>query len=606
MQAANTLIYPMFWQHIFIPVLPQHLMEYLTAPMPFLIGVPQPLFARTNASELGDVVVLDIDAKTFESPFNDVDNIPPEIIHNLRKSLSDKNVLGDTVSRAFLQALVHLIGGYREALKYRQGEKVSFSDDEFIKSRSSSVQPFLVEMLQLQIFRQFIEERLELLNAGKGFSDPFELECVSFSEDKYSRKAKHVVAINNVKREGAAIAKAVKDKANPAMKHAVKTVKDGGKMARIKVKASYKDAKSKFKDDKEEIPDENINTHSAPSSPTMRRASNISSPNTSFLTRNNTDLNFGRVLKYEKFDPPDRRDLSPEFEEIPKLDFGDIMHSMEEVMNRNKSEPYSRLQGNSSSASSPVKKHSVPNKVNHNTEDTSAVGDLITLSDVDTVVFDPLLDNQRFTQNPHRKLERTAAPIQNGELRKYSQGKYENFVPAGGSSQREFKEFLTTMTDPANNINHSNHARTSEDVKLNEYGINFQAMSIARQVPGYGAAAGQPPPPPVPPRASNSSFLHGGGGAGSPYIPGHNTLNSSMPVNSRISSVGQYQQQPQQQQQHQTDVFADLDLLGSVRGSHAPPPSSSLPGGLEAVSSPLPPPVVPPRSKQKQWTTFDE
>ena len=27
-------------------------------------------------SELGDVVILDIDAKTFESPFNDVDNIP--------------------------------------------------------------------------------------------------------------------------------------------------------------------------------------------------------------------------------------------------------------------------------------------------------------------------------------------------------------------------------------------------------------------------------------------------------------------------------------------------------------------------------------------------
>ena len=277
-QAANTLIYPMLWQHIFIPVLPANLMDYLSAPMPFLIGVPQPLFARIKMSELGDVVILDIDSKTFESPFNDVDNIPPEVIHNLRKSLSpNRDHLGDTVARAFLQALVHLIGGYREALKYRQGEKVSFSDDEFIKSRSLTVQPFLREMLQLQIFRQFIEERLELLNAGKGFSDQFELECVSFSEDKF-KKSKPQQAINNVKREGAALAKAVKDKANPAMKQAVKTVKDGGKIARIKVKASYKDAKSKFKDDKEEIRDEN-STHSAPSSPTSRRASNISSPN---------------------------------------------------------------------------------------------------------------------------------------------------------------------------------------------------------------------------------------------------------------------------------------------------------------------------------------
>jgi hypothetical protein len=39
-QAANSLIYPMHWQHIFIPVLPHHLIDYLSAPMPFLIGVP--------------------------------------------------------------------------------------------------------------------------------------------------------------------------------------------------------------------------------------------------------------------------------------------------------------------------------------------------------------------------------------------------------------------------------------------------------------------------------------------------------------------------------------------------------------------------------------
>ena len=585
-QAANTLIYPMFWQHIFIPVLPSHLMDYLSAPMPFLIGVPQPLFCRTKASELGDVVILDIDNKTFESPFNDVDNLPSEIVHNLMKSLSpSRDHLGDAVARAFLQALVHLIGGYREALKYRQGEKVSFSDDDFIKSRSSSVQPFLIEMLQLQIFRQFIDERLELLNAGKGFSDQFELECVSFSEDKYSRKPKHVAAMNNVKREGAALAKAVKEKANPAMKQAVKTVKDGGKMARTKVKASYKDAKSKFKDDREEIPDESGNTHSAPSSPTMRRVSNISSPNTSFLTRNNTDLNFGRVLKYEKFDPPDRRDFSPEFEEIPKLDY-DFMKDIEEVMNRNKAESYTRLQGNSSSSSTPVKR--VGSNSNHNTieEKTGTVGDLITLSDVDTVLFDPLLDNQRYSHNnPHKKLER-AGPVMNGEIRKHSHGKYENYVPVGGASHQEFQNFMSTMTGTSN----SHSSRSSEDVKLNEYGINFNALSIARQV-GPDTIPGQAPP--VPPRSSNTSFLHNC----SAHIP--NYTNNTLPVNARLSSVGR-----QAPALSSRDSLADLDPFGPSNFPKSAPGLGLLSPGQEAVSSPLPAPVVPPRSK-KQWTTFD-
>ena len=42
-QAANSIIYPMHWQHIFIPVLPEHLIDYLLAPMPFLIGVSSSL-----------------------------------------------------------------------------------------------------------------------------------------------------------------------------------------------------------------------------------------------------------------------------------------------------------------------------------------------------------------------------------------------------------------------------------------------------------------------------------------------------------------------------------------------------------------------------------
>lgn len=39
-QAANATLFPMSWQHIFIPILPKHLVDYLLAPMPFLIGVP--------------------------------------------------------------------------------------------------------------------------------------------------------------------------------------------------------------------------------------------------------------------------------------------------------------------------------------------------------------------------------------------------------------------------------------------------------------------------------------------------------------------------------------------------------------------------------------
>ncbi len=76
---------------------------------------------RVNQHELGDAVVLDADANVIKSPFTDLESLPFEVAANLKRSLKNhKDLLGDSVARAFLQALVHLIGGYRDALKFRQ------------------------------------------------------------------------------------------------------------------------------------------------------------------------------------------------------------------------------------------------------------------------------------------------------------------------------------------------------------------------------------------------------------------------------------------------------------------------------------------------------
>jgi len=39
-QAANILLYPMVWQHLFIPLLPKKFIANLGAPFPFIFGVP--------------------------------------------------------------------------------------------------------------------------------------------------------------------------------------------------------------------------------------------------------------------------------------------------------------------------------------------------------------------------------------------------------------------------------------------------------------------------------------------------------------------------------------------------------------------------------------
>ncbi|XP_049278351.1 DENN domain-containing protein 1C-like isoform X4 [Anopheles funestus] len=231
-QAANAFLYPMVWQHIFIPVLPMKMKEILDAPMPFLIGVPEAVYETLQREEIGDVVILNCDKRTLDTPFDDVKSMPQELVSSLKKQLSNQaDHRGDRVSKIFLGILVQLIGGYRDAVKFN--DKITFDPETFIESRPSHLRPFLDKMLDLQIFQQFIEERLDMLNTGQGFSDEFEVEYFRYAE-KSGRKTKQYKDL----------LKNFKDKTNPAVRSAVKSVKEGGKG----VKTAYKGLRSKFRE----------------------------------------------------------------------------------------------------------------------------------------------------------------------------------------------------------------------------------------------------------------------------------------------------------------------------------------------------------------------
>ncbi|XP_011349322.2 DENN domain-containing protein 1A isoform X3 [Ooceraea biroi] len=268
-QACNALIYPMIWQHIYIPVLPLSLIDYLLAPMPFLIGVPTPTLQKVLKSDLGEVVILDADNNTIESPFQDLESLPQDVVTNLKKALRNRPaLLGDGVSRAFLRALVQLTAGYREALTLQQGERITFNQNAFVESRPSSMQPFLRKMLELQIFQQFIEERLNMLNSGLGFSDEFEMEACSYSTKSSSKfMQQYREWTYTMRKESSAFFRSVKDKANPAVKYAVKSVKDKGK----DMKTAYKGLKWKGRSNRSETTMRFHQPRSAPSSPTVDR-----------------------------------------------------------------------------------------------------------------------------------------------------------------------------------------------------------------------------------------------------------------------------------------------------------------------------------------------
>lgn len=64
-----------------------------------------------------------------------------------------------------------------------------------------------------------------MLNNGLGFSDEFEIEVCKYSEKSSSKlKQQYKDWATTMKKEGSAFFKSVKERANPAMKSAVKTV----------------------------------------------------------------------------------------------------------------------------------------------------------------------------------------------------------------------------------------------------------------------------------------------------------------------------------------------------------------------------------------------
>nr|XP_023403991.1 DENN domain-containing protein 1B isoform X6 [Loxodonta africana] len=197
LHGSAALLYPMFWQHIYIPVLPPHLLDYCCAPMPYLIGIHSSLIERVKNKSLEDVVMLNVDTNTLESPFNDLSNLPSDV-----------------------------------------GEPITFCEESFVKHRSSLMKHFLETAVNLQLFKQFIDGRLAKLNAGRGFSDAFEEEITSGGFCGGNPRS-YQQWVHTVKKGGALF--------NTAMTKATPAVRTAYKFAKNHAKQGIKEVKSKLK-----------------------------------------------------------------------------------------------------------------------------------------------------------------------------------------------------------------------------------------------------------------------------------------------------------------------------------------------------------------------
>ncbi|KAJ8362950.1 hypothetical protein SKAU_G00117810 [Synaphobranchus kaupii] len=235
--ACSAMLYPMYWQHIFIPVLPPHLLDYCCAPMPYIIGVHSSLMERVRSRALEDVVILNVDTNTIESPFEDLKRIPSDVMSLLKVRLKKQSTApGSGVARAFLKTQALLFGGYREALLCpTDGGPVGFCEESFLNHKSHGMRQFLESAVHLQFFKQFIDGRLELISSGTEPADLFEEEILQCGESAGGRRS-YQQLVGNLKKGGGALILTVKSKANKC------------KSAKVNAKSSLKNFLSSKED----------------------------------------------------------------------------------------------------------------------------------------------------------------------------------------------------------------------------------------------------------------------------------------------------------------------------------------------------------------------
>ncbi|XP_040918428.1 DENN/MADD domain containing 2Da isoform X3 [Toxotes jaculatrix] len=196
--AVAALLYPFTWQHTFISIVPEILIDVVMAPTPYLLGVQKRLLDLVT--DQSDLLVVDLSEdkkKTFIVSIGDERSILPpklqtEILEALstRKKTSTVEELNRVVSEAFLHFFVRTVGHYASYVKYSQAKKQGvFEKRSFYKAiESKTTRHFVKKFIQTQMFDLFIQE-VEQQQSGPQ-QGIFHKKILEYQENKKREKTK--------------------------------------------------------------------------------------------------------------------------------------------------------------------------------------------------------------------------------------------------------------------------------------------------------------------------------------------------------------------------------------------------------------------------------
>ncbi|KPP80266.1 DENN domain-containing protein 2D-like [Scleropages formosus] len=177
--AVVALLYPFSWQHTFISIVPEILIDVVMAPTPYLLGVQKHLLDFvTDQSDLLIVDLCEGAANPFITSIGDErDILPPKLQEDIFEALSTKNhnstaeEFNKIVSDAFLAFFVKTVGHFAGFIRRkRDGHPGVFDKQGFCKAvESKNTRKFVEKFIKTQMFDVFIQEAEQQSHTQEGF-----------------------------------------------------------------------------------------------------------------------------------------------------------------------------------------------------------------------------------------------------------------------------------------------------------------------------------------------------------------------------------------------------------------------------------------------------
>ena len=190
-----SLLYPLTWIHIFIPIITEKMLKYLQSFLPFLNGMHKSLYQKEIVKNIlhkshKDLFIFDIDRNKFEIscnllekkktdpikflnrqipplPKNIVDIIEPQL--NVLKSYytghsADNYLINYIKCKAlFIQVFIEILHDYKKYLAFIDDLPV-FNTNVFLSEKPESDRVFYKELTTTQLFQIFMQNALSYLN----------------------------------------------------------------------------------------------------------------------------------------------------------------------------------------------------------------------------------------------------------------------------------------------------------------------------------------------------------------------------------------------------------------------------------------------------------